>query len=186
MKNYFKSFALLTIVFLIFSFPHINGQGIETITKTNLMAGVGKVDITPPIGIPLAGYQERQGPATGIHDPLYTVVIVFDDGETRAAIVSLDIVQIFQQVGDSIRSAIQTATGIHEDHIIINASHTHGSPWIDTDIHYQNEIISKTAGAARIAVSRLRHVSLGYGEGEIDFNISRRTIDADGKCHPKL
>ena len=186
MKNYFKNFALLSLLFLIFSLPHSIGQGIETIKKTNLMVGVGKVDITPPIGIPLAGYQEREGPATGIHDPLYAVVIVFDDCENQAAIVSLDIVQIFQQVGDSIRSEIQLATGIHEDNIIINASHTHGSPWINTDIHYQKEVIAKTVGAARIAVSRLRPVSLGYGEGKIDFNTSRRTIDTDGKCYPKL
>ena len=186
MKPFYRSFALFTILFLIFNLPHITGQGIETITKTNLRAGVAKVDITPPIGIPLGGYDVREGPATGIHDPLHVVVIVFDDGETRAAIVSLDILQVLQQAGDSIRSAIQSATGIHKDHIIINASHTHGSPWFDADIHYKNEIIARSAEAARIAVSQLRQVSLGYGEGEIDFNINRRTIDADGKCCPKL
>ena len=117
---------------------------------------------------------------------MYAVVIVFDDGETRAAIVTLDIIQVFQQTGDSIRSAIKSATGIQEDHILINVSHTHGSPWLKTDIHYQNEVIAKITGAARIAVSRLQQVSLGYGEGKIDFNTSRRTIDANGKCYPKL
>ncbi|MEA3476667.1 MAG: neutral/alkaline non-lysosomal ceramidase N-terminal domain-containing protein [Bacteroidota bacterium] len=186
MNKRFLSIISIVGVLLISITPQLMGEMIETVPLTNLRAGVAKVDITPPIGIPLGGYGIRQGPATGIHDPLYAVVMVFDDGETRAAIVSLDILQVYQQVGDSIRSAIQSATGIHEDHIIINASHTHGSPWIDTDIHYQEEIIAKTAGAARIAVSRLRPISLGYGEGEIDFNISRRTIDADGKCHPKL
>ena len=186
MKKHFLCIFSIAGLLLILITPQLMGETLETVPLTNLKAGVGKVDITPPIGIPLAGYHERQGPATGIHDPLYAVVIVFDDGESQAAIVSLDIVQVFQQVGDSIRSAIQSATGIHEDHIIINASHTHGSPWIDTDIHYQKEIIAKTVGAARIAFSRLRPVSLGYGEGEIDFNTSRRTIDADGKCYPKL
>ena len=186
MKKHFLSIISIAGLLLILITPQLMGETPETVPMTNLKAGVGKVDITPPIGIPLGGYQGRQGPATGIHDPLYAVVFVFDDGETRAAIVSLDIIQVFQQVGDSIRSAIQSATGIQEDHIIINASHTHGSPWIDTDIHYQKEIIAKTAGAARIAVSRLRPVSLGYGEGKIDFNTSRRFVDAEGKCHSKL
>ncbi|MBE9511106.1 MAG: neutral/alkaline non-lysosomal ceramidase N-terminal domain-containing protein, partial [Bacteroidetes bacterium] len=186
MKKYFLSIISIAGLLLILITPMLMGETPETVPLTNLKAGVGKVDITPPIEIPLGGYQGRQGPATGIHDPLYAVVFVFDDGENRAAIVSLDIIQVFQQVGDSIRSAIQLATGIKEDHIIINASHTHSSPWIGTDIHYQKEIIAKITGAARIAVSRLRPISLAYGEGKIDFNTSRRTIDADGKCHPKL
>ena len=27
---------------------------------------------------------------------------------------------------------------------------------------------------------------MGYGEGKIEFNTSKRTIDTDGKCYPKL
>ncbi|MCK4344651.1 MAG: neutral/alkaline non-lysosomal ceramidase N-terminal domain-containing protein, partial [Bacteroidales bacterium] len=186
MKNYFKSFALFSVLFLIFNVPHITGQGIETITKTNLRAGVAKVDITPPIGIPLAGYSIRKGPATGIHDPLYAVVVVFSDGEKKAAIISLDIIQVSQLAGDAIRDSIKAATGIPGDYVIINASHTHGSPRLKTDIHYQNEVIRKIAGAVGIAVRRLRPVSLGYGEGEIDFNTNRRFIDEEGKCQGKL
>ena len=187
MKNYFKSVALFSVLFLILNLSHITGQGIEPFTKTNLRAAVAKVDITPPIGIPLGGYKKgRSGPATGIHDPLHAVVLVFDDGEKRAAIVSLDIIQLSYQVADSIRNAIEITIGIQGDYVIINASHTHASPWPETDVHYQKEFIAKIAGAARIAVSRLHPVSLGYGEGKIDFNTSRRFVDAEGKCHSKL
>ena len=186
MKKHFITILSIVGILLIFITTQLIGETPEIVPLTNLKAGVAKVDITPSIKIPLGGYDERQGPATGIHDSLYAVVIVFDDGKTRAAIISLDIIQVFQQTGDSIRSAIQLATGIQEDHILINASHTHGSPWLNTDIHYQNEVIAKVTGAVRIAVNRLRPVSLGYGEGNIDFNTSRRTIGINGKCYPKL
>ena len=186
MKNYFKSFAFFSVLFLILNLHQIIGQGIEPITNTNLRAGVAKVDITPPIGIPLGGYKGRNGLATGIHDPLHAVILVFDDGEKRAAIISLDIIQLYYQVADSIRNAIEKTIGIQGDYIIINASHTHSSPWPEEDVHYQNEFIAKIVGATRIAASRLRPVSLGYGEGGIDFNINRRFIDAEGRCHSQL
>ena len=80
--------------------------------------------------------------------------------------MSLDIIQVLQQVGDSIRSAIQSATGIHEDHIIINASHTHGSPWINTDIHYQKEGYNREGqyiqGQASNGLSLSRHNGLYF------------------------
>lgn len=186
MKNLFMSISIVLGLLLILNTPQLMAQETETIPMTDLKAGVAKVNITPPIGIPLGGYKAREGPATGIHDPLHAVVIVFDDGENRAAIISLDIIQISQLVGDSIRNAIEKATGIQGEYVIINASHTHASPWPETDIHYQNEVIAKVAGATRIAKSRLRPVSLGYGEGKIDFNTSRRFIDAEGKCQGKL
>jgi hypothetical protein len=35
-------------------------------------AGAAAVDITAPVGTPLAGYGDRWGrPSTGIHDPVY-------------------------------------------------------------------------------------------------------------------
>ena len=163
-----------------------HGPHPDTVPLTNLKAGVAKVDITPPISVPLGGYADREGPATGIHDPLYAVAIVFDDGKNLAALVSLDSLQAMQRDGDAFRAAIGETSGIAPDHIIINTSHTHGSPWLHTDESYHREVTAKVAGAVSIAAGSLRPVSLGYGEGTIDFNINRRCIDADGECHSGL
>ena len=50
-----------------------------------MQAGVIEIDITPPLGVELAGY----GPDLGrfsqdIHDPLMAQVLVLDDGQRRA------------------------------------------------------------------------------------------------------
>lgn len=163
-----------------------NDPAPDAVPLTNLEAGVAKVDITPPISVPLCGYADREGPATGIRDPLYAVAVVFDDGKNRAALVTLDSIQVMQRDGDAFRAAIEETSGIAPDHIIINTSHTHGSPWFHTDECYQREVTAKVAGAVSMAVDSLRPVSIGYGEGIIDFNINRRCIDADGKCHSGL
>ncbi len=163
-----------------------NDQTPDAVILTNLEAGVAKVDITPPISVPLGGYADREGPATGVRDPLHAVAVVFDDGKSRSALVTLDSIQAMQRDGDAFRAAIGETSGIAPDHIIINTSHTHGSPWFRTDECYQREVAAKVAGAVSMAVGSLRPVSLGYGEGIIDFNINRRCIDADGKCHSGL
>ena len=165
---------------------HINEPKPDTVPLTNLKAGAAKVDITPPISVPLGGYADREGPATGIRDPLYAVTIVFDDGDNRTALVTLDTLQVMEKDGDAFRKAVKETTGIPSDHIIFNTSHTHGSPWLYTDEAYNREVTAKVAGAVSMAAESLRPVSLGYGEGVIDFNINRRCIDADGKCHSGL
>jgi neutral ceramidase len=154
----------------------------DPVPLSNLRAGVAKVDITPPLGLPLAGYADRKGPATGIHDPLHAAVIVFDDGKTRSAIVTLDVLDAGRAEGDEMQAAIAAAAAVPQDHILINFSHTHGSPSLRRHTPWRREVIAKVVGAVQLAANRLRPVSLGYGEGAIDFNINRRVITRDGKC----
>ncbi|HJQ69499.1 MAG TPA: hypothetical protein VKA70_11020, partial [Blastocatellia bacterium] len=55
------------------------------------MAGVGKSDITPTIGTPLAGYGARMGrPSTGVHDATEARALIIDNGEQKIAFVSVD------------------------------------------------------------------------------------------------
>jgi hypothetical protein len=55
-----------------------------------LKAGLAKVDITPPPGLPLWGFESRKAPATGTRDPLYARVLVLEAGGTRLALVASD------------------------------------------------------------------------------------------------
>ena len=60
-----------------------------------LRAGVIEIDITPPIGIELAGY----GPnldrfSEDIHDPLLAQVLALDDGQQRILLACLDVIGI--------------------------------------------------------------------------------------------
>jgi neutral ceramidase len=56
-----------------------------------VMAGVGKADITPPLGTPLAGYGGRLGgPSTGVRDPCEARALVIDNGSHKLALVAVD------------------------------------------------------------------------------------------------
>src|SRR5262245_40232105 len=57
------------------------------------LAGVGRAELTPAAGTPLAGYANRFGkPSTGDHDPLFAKALVLDDGKTRVAVVTTDLI----------------------------------------------------------------------------------------------
>jgi neutral ceramidase len=64
---------------------------VGTASAQGLRVGVAAVDITPPVGAPLAGYYTNRE-ATGIHDPLHAKAMVIDVGGTKVAIVACDLV----------------------------------------------------------------------------------------------
>lgn len=158
----------------------------DAVPLTNLKVGIADVDITPKVGTPLAGYSNRPGPSSGVHDPLRAVSVVFDDGNTRAAIVSFDLVSLRAADGEAIFAAIEQRARIPRARVILNASHTHASHAPGKSPAARAEVAAKAAAAVAEAIRRLRPASLGYGEGAIDFNINRRVIGADGKAKTGL
>jgi len=50
-----------------------------------LHVGCARVDITPPLGVYLAGHFNRR-PAHGLHDPLTAQALVFALGQERLAL----------------------------------------------------------------------------------------------------
>jgi len=155
--------------------------GWDAVPLTALKAGAAEVDITPEKPVQLAGYAERTGLSTGVHDPLKASVVVFDDGRSRAALIGLDVIMMLQFWGDAIREAVEKKTGIPGSHVILNASHTHGAPHPAKEKEYAMAVAQKVAGAVKEAANALRPVSIGYGEGAIDFNVNRRKLGPDGK-----
>ena len=45
-----------------------------------MLAGVARVDITPPLGLPLRGWAARTARAKSAHEPLLAQAVVADDG----------------------------------------------------------------------------------------------------------
>jgi len=56
-----------------------------------LRAGVAKVDITPPVGMAMAGYGARERPCEGILDPLCAYAIALEQGDTACGLVVSDL-----------------------------------------------------------------------------------------------
>jgi hypothetical protein len=94
-----------------------------------LRAGVSIADISPGPGIELAGYPHHPRHNRGIHDPLFAACLCLDDGSTRLAIVSMDIVMYSKKYVNSVRDKAARRTNIPAKNIMICCSHTHSGPW---------------------------------------------------------
>ena len=139
----------------------------------------------------LQGYD--RGPSTGTLDPLETRAIVFDDGNTQAAIVTADLIGLeYAFEGPEcasvhrIRASAAAASGVPEGNIMVACSHTHASPSVlylshlPDDDEYQRSL-EQTLGAVVGEASRaMQPVRLGVGEGMIDINVNRRLRTPDG------
>ncbi|MDO8729919.1 MAG: neutral/alkaline non-lysosomal ceramidase N-terminal domain-containing protein [Candidatus Omnitrophota bacterium] len=91
-----------------------------------LSAGAAKVEITPPVGTPLAGYAKRRGkPSTGIRDPLYVRTLALSDGEDTLLLISADLLVFPQPLAERILQRISEESGVPRQGIILAATHTH-------------------------------------------------------------
>ncbi len=159
-----------------------------------IKAGVCTVNITPPIGFPMAGYSGRDRGCETVDDELFAKALVLDDGETKLAIVTTDLVGIPPGFAEEIKSIVQRKTNIPEGNVIICASHTHFGPALrrlnylpeeaQEEFHesYVQNAARLIAGAIRVANGSMRDAKLGWGRGEApQLVFNRRTRRPDGK-----
>ncbi|MBE7040017.1 MAG: hypothetical protein E7398_04760 [Ruminococcaceae bacterium] len=127
-----------------------------------MKAGFSKVCINPPYGSPIVGYYEERL-VKGIHDDLFVRATAFDDGEKKAFIIAIDVCYLQQYHFDNCKKAIKDATGVNEDAIFINCSHTHTGPLLGVDFaseksstkEYDKFIVDSVRDAAVYALSDL-------------------------------
>lgn len=145
--------------------------------SSNLKVGVAKVDITPDqvAGVTVVGHRRV---VTGVRDPLRAGVLLLDDGETKAAMVTMDTIGAWEPMVAEARKRIETETGVPTANIMVAASHNHSGPGYVENLRWGTELINKLAAAAKEAAAHQRIVTIGYGEDHIGFGINRRkTID---------
>src|SRR5215216_2280667 len=92
-------------------------------------AGVGRVDITPPLTAPHSnwGAQVHILP-DGIETNLWATALVVDDGTTMAAWIDLDLMIISRVQGEAIRTAVGEALGIPSANVRVGVTHSHAGP----------------------------------------------------------
>lgn len=89
-------------------------------------AGFSRVDITPPLGLPLAGYPKERI-ADGVLDPLELCALALKNDEETALILSADLIYITLPAATPLRNQISERTGVPADHIILHGLHQHTS-----------------------------------------------------------
>ena len=99
-----------------------------------MRAGFARQDITPGREMDLLGYawrQDRMPPGNdGVLDPLSARVLVLEEGERRAVLVSLDLCIVSVALGRRLRERAAAAAGAQVDDVLLACTHTHSGPWI--------------------------------------------------------
>lgn len=139
----------------------------------SLRAGVAKSDITT----------DAEG--VRVNDPLFAKALVLDDGQTKLAIVAMDVTAIggIGEVQDdflpTLRARVEKELRIPGRHVLVNASHTHppGRLLCEPD-----EQVARTFDAVRRAAGSMTEVTVGVGVGHEDRICMNRTLRLkDGK-----
>jgi len=160
--------------------------------ESNLKVAAAKVDITPPAGTKVVGHVRE---VNGVRDRLHAVALLFDDGKTKAAIVTLDLLNVPSEMALQLRESVGSATGVPADNIMIAVSHNHSGPGWAENPEWARKVVKELGDATGKAAKELRPVSVGYGEGRIDFNIQRRKVindravvrlNPDGPCDRRV
>ena len=160
--------------------------------ESNLTAAVTKVDITPPADTPVVGHVR---PTNGVRDPIRAGVLLLANQQTRAAIVTLDLISASSEMVSALRDVVSENAAIPRENILVSASHNHSGPGWSRESAWSREMVAKIGAASAVAAKEMRSVSIGYGEDRIDFNINRRKVingravvrlDPEGPCDHRV
>lgn len=171
--------ALLALVF----FPGFAADGLRA--QDAFEAGAARVDITPPLGLPMWGYGVRKdAPCQGILDPLTATSVVLRVGADRLAIVGLDLGRSpARETLRKIRAVVKEKTGI--DRVLLVGSHTHHGPCLELEketleIHrptaqYLVTLRDRIVESIVNAHQALRPARIAVGHVELDLNRNRHS-----------
>lgn len=152
-----------------------------------LIAGCYRVDITPPVGAPLAGFAARRGVSIGVHDALYARALVLELGDRRVAFVSVDVLGLSAEFVAKVRARIVRETGIPGGAVMISATHTHAGPvTVSTffnpgeslDARYMERLSAAITHAVAAAHDAGQPARAGVGSGSVQgIGSNRRSPD---------
>ena len=91
---------------------------------SQLMAGFARVNVTPPLGIPVHGYYKPRF-AKGVLDELEINALALSCGEDAVVVLSMDHCGIKQELTDRFAEVVSLATGLPVEAILIHQTHTH-------------------------------------------------------------
>ena len=137
----------------------------------HLQAGFARVDVTPMLGIGLAGYYVPRK-AEGVLDPLQINALALGCGDEKVVLMSIDHCGIVKEVLNPMIDRVCEKTGLPREAVYIHSTHTHTGPFLNPnptdplEIEYAKFVTRKFADAAMLALADLKPAKMGYGIGQ--------------------
>ena len=111
-----------------------------------LLAGAALVDITPPPGLPKAGYSANAHTGNGFHTRLRAAITHLRTGRSSLALVQLDLLGGSPILQHLVAEAIADETDVPLAGVWIGATHTHAGPGQFLGSDFYNQHASNKAG----------------------------------------
>jgi len=163
--------------------------------QAQLVAGTGRIKITPELPMWLSGYAGREKPATEVLQDLWAKALVLEDGAgNRVVIVTTDLLGLSHQVSVDVARKVDSLYGIRREQLLLNSSHTHSGPmvWPCVDMifdftldeqrrvsQYSQQLTADIVKVIGMAMADRTPAKVYSGRGLAGFAINRRN-----KIHP--
>ena len=144
--------------------------------------GHGRADMSPQVPVLMGGGWN----AEEVRDPLYATCTAVSDGETVALLFHMDMKDMPRPIFLSAAEKIFEKTGVPQENVILNATHTHNCPHTSSmadpaAVAWRERVAEAAAEAAEMALNDLcpATISIGYGDTH-RLNFVRRYLMQDG------
>ena len=95
--------------------------------EDRLRVGAGRADITPEMGIQIAGDIGRVRPVEEIRNPLYARALVMESEGKRACFIATDATTVMRKWSTQIRQRVADMLGTTPDAVMVHGSQSHSS-----------------------------------------------------------
>lgn len=157
---------------------------------SKLRVGVGRTDITPPVGIAHVNWGARvHDRAEGIDMEMWATTMIVSDENTTAVIVDVDFGNFQMDEANELRKLIGDTAGVPAEAVRLAFTHTHaGPPWslgssfggtsglpgAELVPAYQDYVRAQLVGSVRQAMMAPKQARVAGGYGKSDVTVNRR------------
>ena len=129
--------------------------------------GLGRIDVTPPLGTQLTGAWQLRT-ADGVMDPLELNAVVLESGEEKIVILAADFLSMSEGTATPIRNLIAKETGIPAQNILMQCLHQHTSTTPGnlkvSSAEYNSVLKRKYVDVVKLAMNDLAEATMSAAE----------------------
>ncbi len=155
-----------------------------------MRTAAASIDITPPVGLPLAGNVRDDNISRGVHDRLFCNAIILEyEGET-VCFLSYDLIGLGYDACNYIKKQVEQKSGIKSSKIIVSSTHTHSGPdvlgifkdSIDIEcMEYLEDITRRVAANVAVLINELEETRISISRSEVfGLSFNRRLFMKEG------